>query len=304
MLLRCAAGLMLQEHDNFTIVVVDNGSTDSSIASLRDKYPEIRVIETGRNLGFAAGNNVAFRALSEQVDWFALLNPDAYPLPGWLISLDEATQTHRGYDLFASKCYCDNERRKLDGVGDEYHISGLVWRDANGCRDSVLYDSEKEVFSPCACAAMYSRKAVMDSGGFDEDFFCYIEDVDLGFRLKMMGYRCMYIPSAIVIHEGSGISGVHSDFQIYHGHRNLVWIFFKNMPLVLLLIFLPIHILMNICGILKYSFKGRMTVILRAKCDAIKGLGRMLGKRREVQSSRTLQLLSLLKAFSWKIGSI
>jgi GT2 family glycosyltransferase len=104
----------------------------------------------------------------------------------------------------------------------------------HGTPASALKGSECEIFSPCAAAALYRRSALLEVGGFDEDFFCYVEDVDLGFRLRLAGYRCLYVPLSVAHHIGSGTTGgKNSDFSVYHGHRNLVWAFVKNMPGVL-----------------------------------------------------------------------
>lgn len=140
----------------------------------------------------------------------------------------------------------------------------------------------REVFSPCAAAALYRRSALRAVGGFDEDYFCYVEDVDLGFRLRLAGHKALYVPDAVVHHVGSGTTGgQHSDFAVYHGHRNLVWTFVKNMPGMLFWLLLLLHVMINLATILWFAVKGRGGVILRAKRDALLGLPRMCasGKR-------------------------
>jgi GT2 family glycosyltransferase len=116
-------------------------------------------------------------------------------------------------------------------------------------------------------------------GGFDEDFFCYFEDVDLGFRLRLAGYRCLLVPDAVACHAGSAATrGWHNNFTIYHGHRNLVWANVKNMPAVLFRLLLPLHIIMNIAAIVLFSIRGKGRVILRAKYDTLRGIPRMWKK--------------------------
>ncbi len=120
---------------------------------------------------------------------------------------------------------------------------------------------------------------------FDERFFCYAEDVDLGFRLRLVGYRCsMCLIQSFAI--GSATTGLGSDFTVYHGHRNLVWVFFKNMPWPLFLLYFPQHLLLNLVSIIWFAFRGQGRTILKAKWDAIKGLPRIWRARKRVQSTR------------------
>jgi GT2 family glycosyltransferase len=133
--------------------------------------------------------------------------------------------------------------------------------------------ASSEIFSPCAAAAMYLRQAFLEVEGFDEDFFSYFEDIDLGFRLQLQGYQSLYVPQAIVHHVGSATFGQRSDFAFYHSHRNLVWTFVKNMPARLFWMHVVQH--------------GRGKVLLRAKWDAIRGLPMALKKRKVIQKKRT-----------------
>ncbi len=175
----------------------------------------------------------------------------------------------------------------LDGEGDAYHVSGLVWRMGHGAPVPAVAENEREVFSPCAAAALYRRSALLEAGGFDEDYFCYVEDVDLGFRLRLAGHRCLYVPLSVAHHVGSGTTGGrHSDFAIYHGHRNLVWTFVKDMPGLLFWLLLPLHVLLNLVSVIWFVLRGRGGVILRAKRDAVLGLPKMWRKRQQIQKMR------------------
>lgn len=236
------------------------------------------------NLGFSAANNIAIR--EAKTEWVALLNPDALPEPGWLASLILAAKNNPDHDFFASRMISAGNSNILDGAGDEYHASGLVWRHGHGATVSGYLIEPREVFSPCAAAALYRRSDLIEVGGFDEDFFCYVEDVDLGFRLRLAGRRCLYVPDAVVHHVGSATTGRKSDFSLYHGHRNMVWAFLKNMPMPLLALYLPAHLFLNVFSIAWFAFKGQRRIILRAKLDALKGIPRMLRKRRRIQAER------------------
>ncbi len=147
---------------------------------------------------------------------------------------------------------------RLDGAGDSYHVSGRAWRNGHGERRKCWAGEDAEVFAPCAAAALYRRHAFDEVGGFDEQYFCYFEDVDLGFRLRLRGHNCLYIHSAIVEHVSSALSGYRSDFAVYHGERNAVWTFFKNMPSALLWLYLPQHLLLNVAALMYYPGEARV----------------------------------------------
>jgi GT2 family glycosyltransferase len=264
------------------VVVVDNGSERAPLVPLEAHYPGARLLEPGANLGFAAGNNLAIRSLQDY-DWIALVNPDAFPEPGWLQALLEATGRRPEFAFFASRLVQDEAPDRLDGAGDVYHVNGLAWRRWHAQARGPEAGGEEEVFSPCAAAALYRRSALDEVGCFDEAFFCYFEDIDLSFRLRLRGHRCLYVGGAVARHVGSATTGVGSDFAVYHGHRNLVWTYFKNMPGWLFWRYLPQHILLNILSIFMYTARGKGRAILRAKRDALRDIRRVLGQRRTIQ---------------------
>ena len=283
---RCLSALLAQTVIPSEIMLVDNASADASI-EIVCRFLSVRVLMQNENLGFARGNNVAIEASDKESEWIAMLNPDAFPEPHWLEALLSAARENSEFDVFGSKLVKAADPSVLDGAGDAYHISGLVWRMGHGVPSASLSAQASEVFSPCAAAALYRRSALVEVGGFDEDFFCYVEDVDLGFRLRLAGHRCLSVPEAVVHHVGSGTTGGQlSEFAVYHGHRNLVWTYVKNMPGVLFYLFLPLHIAMNVVALAVFMVRGQGRVMLRAKWDAIKGLPKMWRKRRAIQSSR------------------
>ena len=284
LLAKCLLDLTRQSYGPTQILVMDNGSADGS-AETASMLPDVTVRLLGHNYGFAAGNNRAFAECDTK--YVALLNPDAFPEPDWLEKLVTAADAHPDVAAFGSRQMVHGADNVVDGLGDVYHVSGLVWRDGHGrsLRDSDA--APREIFSPCAGAALYRRDALVDVGGFDEDYFCYVEDVDLGFRLRLAGYRAMYVPDAVVHHVGSATTGgQHSDFSVYHGHRNLVWTFVKDMPGILFWLMLPLHLLLNLATIIWFALQGKGRVILRAKRDALLGLPKMWRKRREIQNRR------------------
>lgn len=299
---QCLQALQAQTEPRFAAIVADNGSTDGSeaeVARLND--PRFLLLSLGSNLGFAVANNRAVQH-STAGDWIALLNPDAFAAPDWLACLLNAAEHNPQAASFGSRLVNAADPLLLDGTGDVYDISGRVWRRDHGVRMNAAAACAGEIFSPCAAAALYRRDAWNAVAGFDEDFFCYIEDVDLGFRLRLRGYQSLYVPDSICQHVGSGITGQHSDFAGYYGQRNLVWTFVKNMPGVLLWLLLPLHLLLNGAALLLLASRGQGRVALRAKSDAIRGLPNMWRKRQQVQATRQVGVADVWKSLHKGFG--
>lgn len=284
------------------VIVVDNASTDSSADDLEKWCPGVKVVRLNENIGFAAANNYAARLVADECNWIALLNPDAIPETAWLESLVDAVKKYSGYAFLGSRLLMTNEPATIDGTGDIYHVSGLVWRDGHGVKADASEAAVTEIFSPCAAAALYRRDAFLEANGFDDDFFCYVEDVDLGFRLRLLGYRCLYVPYSVVRHVGSATTGSqHSDFAVYHGHRNLVWTYVKNMPGLLFWLFLPLHLALNFVTCIYFLWMGQGRTIFRSKRDALKGLAEMWRKRRSIQSCRRASVIDIWRALDKSI---
>jgi len=285
LLKRCLEALTKQQRSPDLVVIVDNASTDDSLMAVDSVLPGAHVIRLDVNAGFARGNNLGLEAV-RNCDLVALLNPDAFPSPQWLRELAETATRNPQVDSFASLMRLAGDPARLDGIGDSYHVSGRAWRNGHLASASRAPDAPFEVFAPCAAAALYRRSALESVGAFDEEFFCYFEDVDLGFRLRLQGRTAICVPSAVVDHVSSGTSGYRSDFAVYHGERNMVWTFFKDMPGLLFWRYLPQHLLLNVVSLLYYPLRGQGRAVWRAKWDALKGLPAVLEKRRNVQANR------------------
>lgn len=299
MLAKCLKYLMVQTLKPVRILVLDNASSDDS-ADVVKCFENVMLYRANTNLGFAAGNN---RILKEcDTEFIALLNPDAFPDPDWLESLIMAAMDYPEFAAFGSRQLVQSNPKYLDGIGDNYHLSGLVWRGGHGAQQHPADLKQRKIFSPCAAAALYRREALLEIGGFDEDFFCYLEDIDLGFRLRLAGHQAMYVPDAVVCHVGSATTGgQHSDFAVYHGHRNLVWTFIKNMPGILFWLLLPLHIFMNISAMILISMRGQGRIILKAKRDAIKGLPQACKKRRKIQAKRVATISDIWRVLDKRL---
>ena len=292
---RAMEGLSRQTFRGFSIVLVDNASTDNSIDQAREYLSDITFLPQIQNLGFAAANNLAVKLVD--CEWVALLNPDAIPEPEWLERLMKATASNPGFSFFGSRQLMAATPDRLDGIGDAYHVSGLAWRQGYGqAADRNRVPAEPiEIFSPCAAAGLYKRSAFLQAGGFDERYFCYFEDVDLGFRLRLTGHRALYVPDAVVHHGGSVTAGYLSSFGLYHGRRNLIWTFVKNMPADLLWRYLTLHILMNLFMIVRFTLRGQGKAIFKAEIDALRGLRSVLQSRKTIQDRRVISSKELLR---------
>jgi GT2 family glycosyltransferase len=280
-------GLAAQTVAPTRVIVVDNGSTDGSTARAADRMAGIEVLDLGFNAGFAPGNNRAVEMASD-CEWIALLNPDAIPEPTWLEELLAASERHPGAVAVGSLLVMADDPTVLDGAGDVLHVGGLAWRHLHGRGVDEASASDIEIFSPCAAAALYRRSAWVSAGGFEERFFCYQEDTDLAFRLRLRGGTCVLAPRSVARHHGSVITGRESDFTIYHSHRNLEWVWLRDMPTGALVRSIPHHLFTVLLTIAWYASRGQARVILRAKRDALRGAGWALRSRRLIQGSRTI----------------
>jgi GT2 family glycosyltransferase len=281
LLRRALAALSEQTLSPDQTMVVDNASTDGSADGLEGEDAGVQVIRLDENVGFAAANNIAAQAVD--CEWLALLNPDAFPEPRWLEELLNAATRNPDYSFFASQLVTASNPDTLDAAGDAFHVSGVAWQRGHGESASLALPSG-EVFSASAAAALYRRDAFLGVGGFDERFFCYYEDTDLGFRLRLAGHRCQYVPTAVVHHVGSATAGRESDFMLYHTHRNIIWTYAKDMPSPFVWLYLPQHVLINVLTLLAFARQRRFRLVLRAKADALRGLPAVLRERREIQS--------------------
>lgn len=297
---KCLQSIRQQTLKDFEIILLDNASPQPVPTETIEEFNDLTIqfYKADENLGFAGGNNLA--ASKAVGKYLITLNADAFPENNWLEVIHQATLKYPNHS-FASKLIMDSDRTKLDGAGDVYHFTGLVWRRYFGKPLSCINLKEEEVFSPCGAAAIYPRDFFYQVGGFDDDFFAYVEDIDLGFRLQLAGCPCIFLPEATVYHVGSGSTEYKSDFSVYYGNRNLIWAFFKNMPFPLLIFLLPFHFLANIGLVLNSIFLKQGRVTIKAKKDAVFQLKTQLQKRKFQQKSITL--FQLKRSFNWSLSA-
>ncbi len=273
----CLRSLSRQTHPNFQIVVVDNGSTDDSVAYLEQCYPTVHLIRNQSNLGFAAACNQGIRATDTK--YVALLNNDTVVHPEWLSAMiDEMDDPTVGMCACRMLSMSDNDM--IDSAGIAVDRLGFAWGIAGGLPDNPIhYPQSDQLLGPSGGAGLYRRHMLDDIGLFDERFFAYLEDVDLAWRAQWAGWRCQFAADAIVFH-------VHSATTIQIPHlksrllaRNRIWMIIKNYPTWLFLTHLPLLMLTEIGVLLYLSRSKRLVSSLQGRFEALNQISSMFSKR-------------------------
>jgi GT2 family glycosyltransferase len=283
----CLTSLRGQSFGDFMTIVVDNGSTDGSLELLENSFPEVRVVPLGENRGVAAAFNAGVGASGAEL--VVLLNNDTEQDPGWLDALVRAAEDHPEAGFFASKLVDFHDRRVLDGAGDAVRLSGLPYRLGHGEKDRGQFDRPGYVFSACAAAALYRRGMLDEIGPFDEDFVSYCEDGDLSFRAHLAGYRCLYVPEAVVYHMGSASTGgKRSAVATRLGTRNSLDLLVKNLPLSAVPHVAPFFLAGQLARLLTAAATGTLGAHLEGLAGAWRHLPLMLRKRAEIQKVKKI----------------
>ena len=305
----CLNSLSNQSYKFSETIVVDNGSTDGSLELVKKKFfGSVKLIENGRNLGFSGGNNRGINAATGS--YILLLNNDAVAERRWIEELVVAAEKDPKVGMCASKVLSYENRNIIDNVGHLIYRDGLNRGKGRLEEDKGQYDNEEEVFFPSGCAALYRKKMFDEIGLFDEDFFAYGDDTDIGIRGRLAGWKCIYVPSAIVLHKYSGSSSPYSELKAFYVERNRVWIAVKYFPLTILLIspyYTLVRFVLQAYGAMRgrgaagrftsqYSKIKLLSVLFKAYFSALKGLVRVLAKRKEIKS---LKKVSDNEIYSW-----
>lgn len=292
----CLQALAEQTVRPAEVWLLENGSPQGERVDVACVPDWVNFVESDENLGFAAGNN----RLAEKSDqpWIACLNPDAFARSDWIAELAAATEAYPGAALFGSTQYAAGSDGVMDGLGDVYHAAGLAYRAGYGLPLDGA-PPEGEVFGPCAAASLVRRDVFEELEGFDEDLFCYNEDVDLAYRARLKGYRAVQLSRAIVDHMGYGSSGRRSEFATYYGVRNRIWVFLKNTPGWLFPLMLPAHVGANLLLLLSSARFGQFRVFWRAVRHGFGGWQQMMKSRRAVQSERRVTASQIAAIQCW-----
>lgn len=298
----CLSSLLKQKYPDIEIIFVDNGSTDGSVEFVREKFPSLTVIIHKKNLGFAQGVNSGI--IASHGKYIATINNDAEADSEWISSLMHVMGSDARIGSCASKMLRFYNREIIDSAGIVVYQNGNAFDRGAQEFDIGQYDLQQEIFGACAGAALYRRLMLDEIGLFDDNYFAYFEDVDLAFRMHLFGWKCIYVPDAIVYHIHSATSQQASPFKIFYIERNKLWNMWKYFPLNMMITQFPftnIHYFRYITKFLNklivkkdnkeiknpifnYSFLSIVSAIIHAKLSAYKKLHHMVKQRKKLIS--------------------
>lgn len=273
----CLSSLSVQTYRDYEVIVVDNASRDGSVEHIRSRFPWARIVEKKVNLGSTGGNNSGIR--EAEGEYIVTLNNDTRVEKDFLERL-AGPMSDPSIGMCGSKMVYPNG--KINSTGLCLSRSGASWDRGASEEDRGQYDRQEEIFGACAGAALYRKKMLDEIGLFDEDFFIFMEDIDLTLRARCAGWRSIYVPGAVAHHLHGATAGVGSDLTVYYGNRNIMWLPAKNYPLPFLITCLPWILGRNLMALVYYTLKGRGRVVLKAKWDGLLGLPEMMAKRKTI----------------------
>jgi len=287
----CLRSLSDQTHPA-QIIVVDGASSDGSVELVRRRFPAVALICLGANPGFAGAVNRGIeRALSLGADYVALLNNDATAEPQWLERLIDTAEAHPQAGIVTSK-FLLRDGVHIDSTGDFYSSWGWAYPRGRDEPDRGQYDGPelREVFCGTGGASLFRARMLEETGLFDEDYFAYLEDQDLGFRAQLQGWRARYEPGAVAYHHMMGTSATLSHFGRYQAIRNCIYLYVKNLPSPLCWKYLPKFLLgLFLMGLNDFR-RRRFLAIVGAYFEALGQLPRLLAKRRGIQTNRVVSV--------------
>lgn len=297
---RCVESLSNQSCMAFEVVIVNNGRSPIIQKRKWESYTWLSILQANENRGFSGGSNLG--AKGANAEWIITLNPDAWPEPEWFANLMKAAKSNPTYVMLSSTLLQAENPSTLDGAGDQYSIYGIGWRGGQDRPVSCLPLFNREVLAPCGAAAAYRRNIFINNKGFDEGYFCYLEDLDLGLRLQLQGQKCLHVYNAKVLHVGGGSTGVNSYFQLYHTHKNQLRLILKTTPTPLLLMQLPLYFIGQTYLLLKTFGTLHWIAKIHGLRDGMKSSYRVINLTRpQVQKQRIISIRQFNKLLSYSI---
>lgn len=264
----CVESLLAGTGLEMDVIIVDNGSRDGCVEEVRRLYPQVECVCLDQNYGFCKAVNIGIR--KAETPYVFLLNNDTLVCKGAVEALLASLKKDRRIFSVEAKMIQYQDRTKIDSAGTFYNAFG--WAYARGKdRPADQYRKRGPVFSACAGAAMYRREVFEEIGLFDEEHFAYLEDVDVGYRARIAGYRNVYEPMARIIHVGSAASGSrHNEFKVRLSSRNNLYLIYKNMPVLQILLNLPFLLAGFLVKYLFFLKKGLGAIYLKGLMEAPK----------------------------------
>ena len=287
----CLPALAAQTLKSDEIIIVDNASSDGSVAYLKTNYPEIKLVELDENLGFSGGNIAGYELASG--DYIVLLNNDTKPLPDWLERLVRCADDHPEVGIVAS-LMTDWEGETIDTAGDGCSVTGRGFKNYMNYPASTPLSSGY-VFSACAGAALYKRALLTEVGFFDARFFMNGEDTDLAFRAQLAGWKVFFCAESVVRHRISGSQGVYSDKAVYYSSRNHLWLYLKCMPATLMLKYSVSYLTHFFISLLFFAYRGQAKDYLRGYRDAVREAAEVWQNRETIQGASKVSAGSIEK---------
>ena len=283
----CLDSIMQQTFQDFSVTVVDNGSVDGSTEFVKSHYPNIQLIEFKENRGFSAAVNAGIKKTDSK--YICLLNNDVELDSSFLKEIVTVLEKRKEVDYCAAKMLNYYHRNILDGAGEGVFRSGAGYRLGTLEYNAGIYDNQKEVFGACAGAAVYRQSFFEKIGHFDEDFFAYLEDVDINFRANLFGLRCLYVPAAKVFHIGSGTTGsTFNSFIVRLTTKNIFNVVVKNYPTSIFLKNLHVIFLYHVWWFFSVLKRKQLFAYLRGVEGALHDFPKMWKKRKKWLSRKSI----------------
>ncbi len=296
-LAECIPSLIIQTYTNHEIIVVDNASTDKTPEFIKANYPDIKLIETGSNLGYPAGNNVGAR--HAKGEYIIILNPDTIVDSDWLSQLIKPFEEYPDIALTTSKILMYHQQDTINTCANHSHFTGIDF--CKGLYEHTLYFSKpEEVGAVSGCSFAIRREIFEELGGFDPDFFLYLEDIDLSWRARLAGYKIMFVPLSIVYHK---FRLSVSPLKEFHLERNRYLMLMKNCSLKMMILISPALLVTEIVT-LGYAVLHGMPYIHNKLCAywwVLMNPDKIITNRRKVQKNRKISDKEFLRLLEWKI---
>lgn len=300
---RCLPSVFRQDYPDFEVIVVVNGSSDGTDGWLQERYPQVKLIKNGQNLGYCTATNQGIR--HSQGEYIIVLDDDTEMEPGFLAAMVAAVESAEDVGMVASQVVFDHDPARIDSAGIEVDRAGIAWNRHVGRAAADEPDGWMDVFGSTGAAGLYARKMLDQVGLLDDDFFIYYDDADIAWRGQRAGWRCLYTPAARVRHVHSGTSGKWSSFKTYLLGRNKLWTMIKNYSFGSFLLHLPLIITYELGAVLYGLLVLRDTAALRGRLAALKAIGIPLAKRRAFNravNSRPVRLAPVrMPGLAWKM---